>query len=200
MSVRFYLVPIETVDRPEGGTYRLAKYFTVSRVPRASDLLSVRWQMVDFGFEPTALVAADVTTAQNTSLAAQSDVTVIPANIDNTLGANVATVQSKLEALNIPADNLVAGATYRQVLRGVIGIFLIAQRFSAMQNGRLFPPGITLSTTLGDLSQATRQKLIDAADQLRYDRSGLDLTSTLRQVLKQIANQQSPTTMLGVSV
>jgi hypothetical protein len=59
---------------------------------------------VTYGRQPVALVFTDVTAGQHTALAANGDVVAIPANIDTTVGANLATVQNALEALNIPAD------------------------------------------------------------------------------------------------
>lgn len=205
MAVRFYLLPIEEVvkDAQLGTTTRGPKYFAWRFDPDPPALLDgVSYEMRDYGLEPTALLAADVTNAQHQLLIANADVTAVPANLDNTLGANRATVQAALESLHIPADALTNATTYRQVLRGVMAIFALAQRFNGRvgNSGRLFPVGITLATTLGDLSQSVRNQLQSAAEELGYDYSGLTLQSTLRDVLKQIANQQSPSTMLGVTV
>jgi hypothetical protein len=202
MAIRFYLIPIDEVARDSGGTYRLPKYVTTPRDPRGDQLLGVTVdrQFMDFGLEPTALIALNVTAGQHTTLVAQSDVVAVPVNLDATLGANLATVQAALESLHIPADSLVAGATYRQVVRAVVGIFLLAQRFSATANTRLFPASVVLTTTLGDLSANVRGQLQSAAEALGYSYAGLTLSSTLRDMLKAIGNQQSPLAMLGVAI
>jgi hypothetical protein len=201
MPIRFYLLPVDEPQRADGGQYQVPKYVTVPRDPRGDQLLAgVPYEYILFGLEPTMLIALDVTAAQHTTLTANSDVTTVPVNIDNTLGANLATVQAALEALHIPADALAAGTTYRQVLRGIIGIFRVAQRFHNQANTQIFPAGITLSTPLSDLSQAVRTKLQQAATDLGYDYSGLTLASTLRDVLKALANQAAPATVLGVAI
>lgn len=201
MAVRFYLIPIEETTAPDGSSARGPKYFTWHRDPDPPALMAgVASEIRDFGLEPTALCAADVTPAQNATLAALPDVTVIPANLDNNIGAaNLATVQAALENLHIPADAIAAATTYRQVVRGVLAIFAVAQRFNAL-SGRLFPAGITLSTQLSDLSANVRGQLQEAATELGYSYAGLTLTSTLRDVLKALANQQAPQTMLGVTI
>lgn len=204
MSVRFYLVPLEfSLD----GRRRGSKYFPFLGDPDPPALMSatIPYALQPFGAEPTALLAADVDAAQHTTLAGLADVTVIPQNLDSQLGANLATVQAQLEALNIPANAVTATNTYRQVLRGVIAIFSVSQRFYSIRGtspagSRLFPPGITFATTLGDLSVDVRSDLQTAATQLGYDYSGLTLTSTLRQVLNKLASQPAPFTLLEVTV
>lgn len=202
MAVRFYLVPIEEVSRGPG-TARGPKYFAWRFDPDPPALVAgVQWAMRDYGLEPTALLAADVDAAQHTLLTSQADVTAVPANLDAQLGANLATVQAALENLHIPGDVLTASNTYRQVLRGTMAIFSLAQRFNGKLGnaGRLFPAGITLSTVYSDLSANVRQNLQDAASELGYDYSGITLASTVRDVLKKIASQQAPSPMLGVTV
>jgi hypothetical protein len=203
MPIRLCLVPIEESTAPTGAPWRGPKYFPYRFDPDPPALFDgVEWQMMDFGLEPTALLAANLTAGQVSTLAGLSDVTMIPANLDNTLGAQRATVAAALESLHIPGDALTNGTTYRQVVRGVIAIFQVAQRFHGRlgANGRIFPAGITLSTTLGDLSQSVRNELQAAAEELGYSYAGLTLSSTLRDVLKALANQQAPGTLLGVSI
>lgn len=187
----------------EVGTARGAKYFPYRGDPDPPALIPAIAAWMPFGAEPTALLAADVSAAQITTLQGLPDVTLIPANLDSQLGANLATVQAEQEALNLPADILVGTNTYRQVLRGDIAIYLVAQRFRAIRgtvNGRFFPPGITLSSTLGDLPVQARQDLQIAATQLGYNYDGLTLASTMRQVLKKLASQPSDVSLLGVSI
>jgi hypothetical protein len=195
MPIRLCLIPIE------GDPNRGPKYFAWRNDPDPPALFDgVDWAMMDFGLEPTALLAASMTAGQVSTLAGLSDVTMIPVNLDNTLSGNLATVQAALESLHIPADALTAGTTYRQVVRGIIAIFAVAQRFHGRHNGQLFPAGITLSTTLGDLSQVVRNELKASAEELGYDYSGLTLTSSLRDVLKKLATQQAPGELLGLAI
>lgn len=200
MPIRFYLLPIEEFQDADL-TFRLPKYVTMPRDPRGPQSIPVppQWQYMDFGLEPTFLAALNLTAGQHATLTANADVTTVPANLDNNVGGQLGNVQAALESLHIPADAVVAGTTYRQILRGIIGIFLVAQQFHS-RSGRLFPAGIDLTTTLGDLSLVVRTKLKDAAEFLGYDYAGLTLTSTLRDVLKTIANQQMPIDFLGITI
>lgn len=202
MPLRLYLLPIEETFRANG-SLRGPKYFAYKGDPDPPALMiGVDWQMMDFGLEPTALLCANLSAGEHATLNANADVTAIPLNLDALLGANLATVQAALESLHIPADALTSGTTYRQVVRGVIAIFLVAQRFNGRvgANGRLFPAGITLSTTLGDLSANVRGELKLAAEDLGFDYAGLTVASTLREVLKKLASQQSPQTLMGLAI
>lgn len=202
MAFRVYLLPIEESVLPNGKTLRGPKYFSYKGDPDPPALLDgILWDWYDFGLEPTGLLAVDLTAAQHALLAGQPDVTAIPANLDNTLGANLATVQAALESLHIPADGLVAGATYRQVIRGTVAIFQVAAIFNVRTGGgRLFPAGITLATQLSDLSAGVRAQLQVAAEQYDIDYAGLTLASTLRDVLKKIATRQTPVSLLGATI
>lgn len=205
MAVRFCLVPIETstLDAGAGTSRRGPKYFSYKGDPDPPALLAgVAWEMRDFGLEPTALLAADVTAGQATTLAAQPDVILVPANLDLTLGANLATVKASLDAVNLPSDLLASGTTYRQTLRGIMAMLALAQRVygRAGAGGRLFPSGVTLATPLSALSANARAALAGAADDLGYDRTSVVVTSTMRDVLKNVASQPTPSAMLGVAV
>lgn len=202
MTKRLFLVPAEQVTQPSGIVARGPKYFRWRFDPDPPAVAQGDNAFFDFGADPTFLVASDVTPAELTALQALADVTVIPANLDSQLGANLATVQGKLEALGLPANTITATNTYRQVLRGLVAIFAVAQRFQMLDtsDGRLFPPGITLATTVGSLSQATRDKINQAVTDAGYTLTGVTGATTLRQVLNQLASQPSPITLLGVVI
>lgn len=202
MTVRLYVMPTETVVVNATKDFTGPKYLQWAKDPDPPALVTALWALMSFGREPTALVAADVSPAQHTLLAAQPDVTVIPVTLDNELGANLAIVQAELEALNLPSDMLNVNHTYRQVLRGVIAMFKVSQRLHRMtgKDGRLFPSGITLNTTIGQLPQGARDKLQAAAGELGYSYEGLTAGSSLRDVLKKLASQQAPGELLGVVI
>lgn len=153
----------------------------------------IRWAMMDYGFEPSCLVAADVDTATDLLLGAQVDVRRIPDDLDQTLGAQQVAVASALEALNIPSQWLTGSLTYRQVLRIVAGIFALLQRFPAITRNanRLFGGAVTLDTQFNQLSLATRQALRDTATDLKLDTSGFTSTSTLHEILRGVGQQYS---------
>jgi len=109
MSV--FIIPIETVVRSSGQAVRQEKYVPALGVDRA---------IVDIA--DTAICWADCTPAQESSVAANADVVLIPP-LDSTITAGaLATVKSKIEALDIPGQWVTAGMSYRTVLRVVIGM------------------------------------------------------------------------------
>lgn len=202
MAIRFYLLPIEQVVSGTS-TLRGPKYLPWRFDPDPPALVSPASQRnMDYGMEPVMLAACDIADTEHATLAAQADVTSIPANLDSVIATVNArnTVRSRLEAFNIPANWVIVGVSYRQVLRCVMAIFGIAQRFNGLGMTRLVVPGVTMSTPYSDMPVAYRNALVQAIDELGYDRSGLTASSTLRDLLESIANQAAPAEMLGVSV
>jgi len=198
MAIRFYLVPIETVDGNKRGPKYLLWRFTESIAP-----LDVRWSGMDYGLEPVILVWADVDAVQHTTLSTNVDVISIPANIDATITAGVLpAVKSALEALNVPAGWVTTGHTYRQVLRIVAGLFQFAQRHHGVHLERLFSGGFDLNTQFNTLPLAVRQRLVATANSLNYDTLDLSGSSTIRQILKNLADQwgSKPIVMGGIEL
>lgn len=188
MALRVYFVPV-IGDGLTIATPRRPKYI--------SGVIAGAFQCMDYGNEPTMLVAAEVTNAEHTAIAANPDVVVVPANLNNTIGVNLAAVQAALDSLNIPADWITSGMTYRTVLKWIALLFLLCQRFQGLVGGRLFPAGITLNSTVGDLTVNVRQKLLQAAGSLHLDTSAITLAMTIRVALKTLANQISLPISLG---
>lgn len=185
MTIRYYLIPIEIVDSDKRGPKYLNWRFTENPAP-----LNVPWSMMDFGLEPVMLIRADVTGGQHTTLSANADVISIPTNIDANITAGaLSAVKAALETLNIPAGWVTTSFTYRQVLRMVCGLFQFAQRHHGVHLERLFSGGFDLDTQFSALPLAVRQRLIATADSLEYDTSGLSGSNTIRQILKNVADQ-----------
>lgn len=179
MTIRFYVVPL--IGAGVHGDARRPKYIAA--------ISGLAWGAMDYGLYDVALVAADVSAGQHTSISANSDVVSAPANIDNTITAGALTnVKSALEALNIPANWATTANTYRDVLRVVAGIFQFAQRYHGMHNKQLLPSGVTLDTQFQDLPAAMQTELVDVADSMQIDRSGATGTITVRQILKAFAD------------
>jgi hypothetical protein len=203
MATRFFLVPAENGKTPPFGGISLGpKYvkWTQDLDPLNAIIVDDPIAYVGYGLQPVFLIAADVTAAQLTALQALADVTVIPANLDSIVGAaNLATVKAKIEALGIPADQVTAQTDYRHIVRGITAIFALSQAFQRT-GGDLLPLGLSLDTPLGNLSQDFLTKLQAASDELGYDRSGITLTSTIRQLLNKLASQQTPQNILGVDI
>lgn len=180
MATRLYVLPLITTTTPKGDR-RDPKYLD-------THLAGVEWSLMDMGDEPICLVAADVG-AEHAAFAAETDVLALPANLDQPLGAQLATVQNALEARNIPAGWVQSTHTYRQVVRVVAQAFQFLQRLQVVRPGRLFGGGVTLDTRFNQLPAAVRSALTAAATDLGYDTSGLTGTSTLRTILKTMADQ-----------
>lgn len=161
---------------------RTPKYATGSGFP---------WAAMDFGMQPIFLVAADVDAATDTTVSAQADVIRVPDNLDATLGGQLATVQTGLENRNIPAGWLTSGTTYRTALRTVTNMFRFLQRFPAVTQitAPLLDGSVNLDLQFNNLSATNQQRLIDTADSFGFDTSGLSGTTTLRTILKNVADQ-----------
>lgn len=183
MAIRFYIVPKTGTGVDPFDGYR----------PRYVSDLNVGWVGLDYGDEPTFLVGADVTTAQHTSLVANADVTAAPADLGVTVGGNLASVQAALEARNIPSHWVTADMPYKRVLWGIGCIMLLAQR----ADFRFFETGVTLNTTIAQLTTAQRTRLQNLADALGMDRSGVTGSTTMRQALRLLAQQMGEFQMNG---
>jgi len=174
-------------------------------VPKYIFELGVTFACSVFGREGTFLCAADLTAGQETTLLGNADVTKIPDNLDQTIGGALGAVQTALEDRNIPAGWVGAGMTYREVIRIIWRIFGFMSRFAAVNqivvalfNGTT----ITLNTQFSDLSATNRQRILNAADSFNLDTTGFTGTSTIRQILKGVADQlgSRPFTLQGITV
>lgn len=151
----------------------------------------VSFNALGYGFQPVYMVAADVSDPQDATLSGLADVRKVPDNLDsNPSAAGVTVVANFLETLNVPAGWVTTALTWRQITRTVAGLFLFAQRLrSFLGNVRLVEAGVTLDTRFNQLPQATRQALTATAESFGYDTSSLGGTSTVRQILKVMADQ-----------
>lgn len=196
MAVRFYLVPLQLAVPGGGGiaegNYNRPKYFLEAGVSLTDS--------APYGIDNTYLVAADVTNVQHSAINANADVTSIPLDIDQQIGGALAAVQSALEALRIPSGWVTATMTYRFVLSIVRRIFQFLQRFSGISRKSIFDSGITLDSTIGQLTVNQRQALQNAADNFGLDTSTITGTTTIRQALKIVADQMPSVSMLGVTL
>lgn len=184
--MRFYLMPM--VGAGTGEDPRRCKY--------ADDITAagLAYAIVDYGPEDLAIVRINPNPSAALHSAMTSDVTVsaFPQNLDNQINGALATVQARLDSVGVPSDWVDATTTYRQLLRRMVKYFMVMQYTAAFAGdyvSRLFANGRTLSTTINVLPAAIRNRLSDAADAMGLDRTGLSGASTLRQVLRKIAEQ-----------
>lgn len=187
MVVRAYLVP------RIGSGASPATAFRPAYIPAGT-----RYWCMLYGQEPVYLVAADVTAAQHAAIAANSPVTVIPENLSQQVtNPTLTSVQSALSSWDIPGSWVTVGMTYRAVLRGVAAIFQIAQRLSGKFGDRMLQPGVTLPTTLGQLTQQQRTRLQAVVDSFGFNSAGITNSTTVGQFLRAIASQWAGTIRLG---
>jgi len=189
MALRFYILPLLETN-VNGSIYRAAKYMGGNKQPPPlSGLEGISFSIMDYGFEPICIMGAEVTTSQNTILSSQSDVMTVPANINtnlNTTAVNAA--QNFLENLKIPANWITTSLTYKDVLHQVCWLFQFMQRLHGIHPTKLFQPGVNLSTTFSELDASTQQALLDTGISFGFDVSGVTASTTLRQILKGLAN------------
>jgi hypothetical protein len=160
---------------------------------------------VDYGFQPFMLVAADVDGATDTAATAQPDVTRIPDNLDQLIGAGaLSAVQTALENRNIPAGWVTAALSYRTVVRTIWGFFAFIQRYSVVSGNTnpILAASINLDTQFNQLPSGAQTNLQNTATSLGLSSAGLTGTSTLRQILKNISDQwgQRAFTVGGITI
>lgn len=197
VTVRFYLVPKVVVTLPFGEVF-------VPKYTQADDLgagwnLDNRWSAMDYGLEELFLLGADVTPAEHTLLNAQVDVIAIPSPITaNVSAAALSVVQSRLEGANLPGNWVTTAFTYQEVLAIVGRVIAFSQTYDGLFSLPLFRPGMTMGTRINELTQAERSRLSTTAQVLGLDYSGVTSTTTMRQVLKIVADQMPGFTLRGV--
>jgi len=200
MAIRLYIVPVIGTGATKA-TARRPKYFTDGTITP-----TLGWSAMDYGFEPWMLVAADLSGADDVTLAAEPDAFALPFDLSPTLTApQVANVQNKLEAANLPSGWVNTSLTWTQVVKTVIGVLSFFQRFGAVyakQNGvapgSIYGSGITLDSTFGSLSVPIRNAMLSTAVSFGFSTAGLNSGATIRVILKAMADlSQSATFTIG---
>lgn len=181
MTIRYYIVPIERV-----GSGRGPKYF---KWRLGTGTIDCQWAMVDYGLVEQAVVAADISDTDAATLAAAADVLTLPANLDGTLTlAARNTARTWLEGIGVPAGWVNTGMTYREVLRTVTALFLFMQRVCAILGRTVTVKAGALDTQFRNLPADVRAAITQAADEQGFDRTGVSNTTTLRVILKLMAD------------
>lgn len=194
MSVRIYLLPWIGTGEP-GVDPRRAKYLVgIDTLP----LMGSDIHCMPYGRQGVCLVSANVTTAEHNSLVAHDDVAAVPANLDATIGGALATVVAALEPMHFPCEWVTAQTTWRTLVRAVARLIALAQRVDGVTNGgRLLPVGITLDSTIGDLSAAQRDFMKTAIESFGGTFAGITLSMTIRTGLEYLAAQSPLAGNLG---
>lgn len=181
MTINVYLMPSIAGSKPG---YLVGKY--VSELT-AGGVTSI--STTDFGAEPTFLIVAkDVPAGVHATMAGHVDVVAVP-DLQQSVGAQVAAVQSALEALNIPAGWVGPAMSYGSVLRVVSVFAFIHQRLAGQGVSRIFTGGVTLDTQFNQLPAGVRTQLLAMAQSFNFDTTGMSGATKLRAIWKALADQ-----------
>lgn len=147
MTLRLFLV-----DFTQVGNVRNPNHFGGLHQAPDAELAGVSVSgTIDFALQPIGLVAANVTPTQVTYLGNQTDVTVIPLDLDTTLTtqSQVNNISALLEARNIPGTWVNVGDSYRRIIREIIGYFEFMNSYFGHTQYDPITQGINLSVQLG---------------------------------------------------
>lgn len=144
------------------------------------------WSSCDFG--ATSILYTNGTAQQEADLSANVDVVTVPP-LDNTIANGALTqVKSQLEGLNLPAQWVQVGMTYRTVLRVTVGMAQLIQRTSAILGQPVTIPG-NLDKTISQFPVAVRNAIAQACDELGINRTNITGSTTLRAALADFGQQ-----------
>lgn len=201
MTARLYVMPMDTVVDGDS-TRRGPSYVAWSFDPDPSNNVAVDdWVLYDYGNHPWALVAVEAADANHALLAAKANVRQIPANLDTNVGAaNRDTVRAYLEAMALPGTWVVNGTQWREVVRTVCGCFTVGQRYDALiptdpTTGQPTEPTFgqrldgNLNVQWQNIPQAVRDRVLAICAEFGYSTAGLTPTTTVRNILKNLADQ-----------
>ena len=186
MSIALFLCPMI-------GTGTLTDPYRAKHTRGADRAGTLRFSRMD-----DALVLLDAPQAYLDSVAADPECVLLAttANADTAITVQQRNgIRTFLEKRGIPAQWVNDGDTRRQVLRGIAGMFLFAQRlegrFGVGFRAKMAERGITLDTPWSDFPQALKDEFIAVRDSFGWDaqRLGLTNTSTMREILKVCGDQ-----------
>lgn len=187
MALRFNIVPKQGTG-----------FITDPLRPKYIADLGVPYAAMDYGLEDTMLVGANLTSLQETTLAANIDVIAIPANLDNAIGlAGLTPVQSALESLHVPAGWVTVDHTYRQVVSAVGKIFQFMQRYHALFGTKFFLNGVTLDSRINQLTTLQQNALNTTAQSLGLATASITGPTLIRAAFKSLADQMAGFTLAG---
>jgi len=188
MTIRYYVMP--TTENPKYPIYMYHGRWNTGGV-------NCPWAMIDYGSINECVVCADVTTANHTSLIAHSDVLAIPVNIDSTLTVSARnSARNFCETYNIPGGWINTGMTYRYVLRIITAFFLYLQRvYGILGHSINFPSG-WMDLQYQQIPADIQAAMLQAAVEQGFDTSGLQPTTTIRIILKFMADEWGATPIL----
>lgn len=188
MPVNLFLLPL--VGAGTRADPRRGKY---SKHPQVTVRSTVRYSSLD-----DAIVLIKAPQAYLDSVIAEPDSTLLATqdNIDDQLTAGQANAAKTIfEASFIPNLFINEGDTRREVIRGVVGMFMFSQRMEGMfgegWRAKAQAAGMTLNSTWQDFPQVLKDALITVRDDRGWTNAelGVTNTSTMREILKAISDQ-----------
>lgn len=189
--MNLYLVPVETVT-VLGKIKRGPRYFSW-RFTQETEPLNVTWTAMDYGFVPSMLLhTPDITVEQHNTLIIHADVYDWPDNLDQSI-APADTIDTFLEAINIPTDWLTPSTTYRELLRALAGMFAFNQRYSGIAastdgSAHSIFDNATLATRLNQLTGQEQTWFLQTVSSFGIDPNIVPLNAQLRQLVRQAGN------------
>lgn len=208
MAIEIFLVPMESVPHSDfpAHTEVRGKHTDLSLDPGMVRSGTLRYSNGSHG---VAMIEADQTYLD--TVAADPDVTRLATsqNLDEVLTAGQANaVKTIFEGAFIPGQFINAGDTRRQVIRGLVGMFLFSQRMSGrLGDGwkeRAQARGMTLDSTWAEFPVALQSELIDVRNSFGWTNVdlGVNASSTMRDILQAVSQrfENAPIVICGVEV
>jgi len=191
--IRYYVMPLGITPN---GTRR-PKYFRDRRSDTDPTLIDAPYTIIPYGLCDACLVVSDVTTTQHADLISNPDVAAAPQDIDQAISdLALPQVQAVLEVLCIPAGWVTTAYTYRQILRMVGSLLQFSERHDALHNEELIDSQDQLDLQWNDIPLARRMRVQETADSLGYSYDWVTGTTTIRQILKKLADQWAGDSLL----
>jgi hypothetical protein len=165
------------------------------RMPKYFNLINsngLDWNGWSYGNEPHCLVGVlDVPPAVDATLVADSQVFKLPDNLDTTIGSTSTrnTVRTRLEQDELPGQWVQTTTTYREIVRVVGACCRFAESYEYMGLGPWFSGTVHIASTFSALTAAQQQGIRDTAASLGLDQTIIIGTNTIRDVLKNLADQ-----------
>ena len=191
MAFRLYIVPVVGTGSSSHDARRPKYFASDANGAGTTGIVTGDWSAMDYGFEPWMVVGANLSVSDDNLIVGEPDVFALPFDLAPTLTAQqVTNVQNKLEAINVPAGWVNTSLTWLQVVRTVLGMFSLIQRYAGIHgpNG-LFSGGVNLNSSINSLPAQVRQDFNTAATSLGLDTSEITGTTTVRAALKLLADQ-----------
>lgn len=192
MAIRFYIVPTEIVPHPDHVEGELRPQHIPTTVTR---------NFKQYGGSDCGLVAADVSVGQHTTIVGNATAESMPEDLDELFDTTA--LVALLDSLDVPTHWIAANDTGRNVIPGLLGIFLFNRRF--MGRAQVNIVAGALDTTLGSLQVQVREGFESTGETFRniLSRTGITDSTTIGEALfmygqRYMAQRHKPIVMLGV--